>query len=843
MRALFTRFSAMVVSVLFVCISISFAVQVHPNMSDSRPAEVVIKSKLDIKAIDEIGGIIDNYKGNTVIAYLLPQDFRELQMRGMNVRWLTEAEIDPEGTRRLPHSALDDYTFYDDLEPMFVAWQTEYPDLFSFESIGQSVEGREIWACKLSDTVTVDQPEIEVKYVANMHGDEVVGFENCLRLIDTLLTGYGVDPEITELMSDFEIYMVPLMNPDGREAIPPTRYNSNGVDLNRTFPDRCDDSTNTTAGREPEIAAVMNWSAGRNFVLSANFHGGALVANYPWDNNYTHSSVYSPSPEQDLFFHLAYVYTSFNSTMFNSNEFPPDGTTNGADWYWVSGGMQDWNYVWMGDKEITFELGNNKAGPMSALESLWQQNRISLRKYLLEAQEGVRGFVTDAVSGDPVRANIMLGTISYVTYSSALHGEYYRILRPGSYSLTFSAPGYQSQTINSIAVVGGTPTVLNVQLNRTPAPEIAASPESINEPIDICSELDIPMTIHNSGTASLSWSGQEADDATWQNKTLLDSRTGGLAYNWRDISVSGTLVSFTSDDQNLGPYPIGFTFPFYGQSFTTYRISANGWISFTSSENQEPSWTNSALPNTARPENMIAAWWDDLSPQRTGTSIRRYTSGDDSLFISFEHVQSYQDNGLYNFQFILTSAGEILFQYADMGTNRLTSATIGMQNSDRTQGMTIAFNQTFIENNMALKICDGNVIELSPASGVIAASGSQIITAHLNSCCLPEGIYETSLQFSSNDPFNPLLVIPVTMDVGERIEPEAVADLRVAPEGEGVRLNWSAAANAEAYEVWRGSTPDFNTGTGSHLTDVTETTYLDNAAANEIGFYFVISKR
>jgi carboxypeptidase D len=58
------------------------------------------------------------------------------------------------------------------------------------------------------------------------------------------------------------------------------RENANDVDLNRNFPDQFRSST---SARQPETSAVMAWSASRHFVLSANFHGGDLVANYPYD--------------------------------------------------------------------------------------------------------------------------------------------------------------------------------------------------------------------------------------------------------------------------------------------------------------------------------------------------------------------------------------------------------------------------------------------------------------------------------------------------------------------------------------------------------------------------------
>lgn len=66
------------------------------------------------------------------------------------------------------------------------------------------------------------------------------------------------------------------------------RINANGVDLNRDFPDRLDDERTIllkSRSRQPETAAMINWIKSEPFVLSANFHGGAVVASYPYDNS------------------------------------------------------------------------------------------------------------------------------------------------------------------------------------------------------------------------------------------------------------------------------------------------------------------------------------------------------------------------------------------------------------------------------------------------------------------------------------------------------------------------------------------------------------------------------
>jgi murein tripeptide amidase MpaA len=110
-----------------------------------------------------------------------------------------------------------------------------------------------------------------------------------LHLIEHLVTNYKKDNYVTWLLDNTRIHIMPSMNPDGFEASEEGecqggkgRYNSEGIDLNRNFPDYF--KSNNLRG-QPETEAVKKWISQIQFVLSANFHGGALVASYPYDNS------------------------------------------------------------------------------------------------------------------------------------------------------------------------------------------------------------------------------------------------------------------------------------------------------------------------------------------------------------------------------------------------------------------------------------------------------------------------------------------------------------------------------------------------------------------------------
>lgn len=144
----------------------------------------------------------------------------------------------------------------------------------------------------------------------------------------------------------------------------------------------------------------MDWIAKIPFVLSANLHGGALVANYPYDNGPTEKSfsktAENPSPDNDVFKTLALTYSNAHPRMHLGKPCPPvyangktvlderfpQGITNGAAWYSVSGGMQDYNYVNSNDFEITLEIGCTKFPNASDLPNYWLENREPLLRFI-----------------------------------------------------------------------------------------------------------------------------------------------------------------------------------------------------------------------------------------------------------------------------------------------------------------------------------------------------------------------------------------------------------------------------------------------------------------------------
>ncbi|XP_020374272.2 carboxypeptidase D [Rhincodon typus] len=396
-------------------------------------------------------GVVDNHTIETTTSTVF---------RTQNV---SEMEEDPQ-TRPIEPSNFRHHN-YADMEILLRKYSTDYPTITHLYTVGKSVEQRNLYVMEISDNPGKhEMGEPEFKYIGNMHGNEVVGRELLLNLIEYLCNNFGTDPEVTSLVTNTRIHIMPSMNPDGYEMATEGdmngvvgRNNSNNFDLNRNFPDQFFPIRDP---RQPETLAVMHWLQDIPFVLSANLHGGSLVVNYPYDDDAEGIIVYSKSPDDAIFRQLALSFAKENSPMFEGHpckniypeEYFPQGITNGAYWYNVPGGMQDWNYLHTNCFEVTIELGCYKFPFAKDLPKYWKQNKRSLLQFIKQVHKGVKGFVLDATNRKGIyNATIIVAEVNHPV-RSAKDGDYWRLLVPGVYKITASARGYIPMTRNVTVV-------------------------------------------------------------------------------------------------------------------------------------------------------------------------------------------------------------------------------------------------------------------------------------------------------------------------------------------------------------------------------------------------------
>lgn len=333
--------------------------------------------------------------------------------------------LEDEKNTKAAQDAFASYPNTDQINNRLREIETKFPQIVKVTRIGLSGNGQEILSVKISGNVEIDEVEPEFKYIANMHGDEIVGRELMVLLIEDLTNSYANgNAQIKSLIDNTEIYIIPSMNPDGADAR--RRGNARWRDLNRNFPDFTSDNVNLPDGRQVETQAIMAFQAARKFALSANFHGGTECVNYPWD------TTGEDFPLLQLVKHLSQEYANEVPGMRNSREFP-GGITNGYDWYEVNGGMQDWSYHWHNDLQVTIELSHQKWPNYSTVPQYYRWNRNSMVRYMTRIHQGAGFKLSNARAGTVEIENLGLFKSRLVGEYTFGDGEFYKVLEPGRY--------------------------------------------------------------------------------------------------------------------------------------------------------------------------------------------------------------------------------------------------------------------------------------------------------------------------------------------------------------------------------------------------------------------------
>jgi hypothetical protein len=292
-----------------------------------------------------------------------------------------------------------------------------------------------------------------------------------LHLIDYLLQNYRSNSEVRNLVNNLEIWINPLANPDGTYAggnnnvWGSTRYNGNWVDLNRNFPDPEDGPHPDGEAYQPETQIMMALAEANNFIMSANFHGGAEVVNYPWD-------TWIQRHPDDAWFQLVSREYADSCQANSPSGYMTDldnGITNGYDWYTIAGGRQDYMNYYRHCREVTIELSHQKTLPESELIPHWNYNKEALLKYMKQSLYGIQGVVTDSLTGEPVVAKITIvghDAVGSEVYSDTT-GRYSRPILAGTYTVQVEAEDYYTKTFTGVTVENFETTELNVELVST----------------------------------------------------------------------------------------------------------------------------------------------------------------------------------------------------------------------------------------------------------------------------------------------------------------------------------------------------------------------------------------
>ena len=291
----------------------------------------------------------------------------------------------------------------------------------------------------------------------------------------------------------------------------------------------------------------------------------------------------------------------------------------------------------------------------------------------------------------------------------------------------------------------------------------------------------------------------------------IDSdETGGPQYVWNDIVATGTAVTnwtatgtFSATDEGYaGPFNLGFNFKFYGVAKNQIYIGSNGFLTF--SPVTANSFTNAQIPNASVPNDLISPFWDDLDAKAPGTV--HYKQDGNKFIIQWTNYQRYSGTASYTFQVVLYSSGKIMVYYKEM-TGTINSTSVGIENSTGSVGLQVAYNATYVKNNLALQIsAEPEWLISSNNSGTIYSGNSAAVLLNFLTTELEFGNYSMDMVINTNDPQNQTITIPVRMVVSNDV-PVELTSLNIDNKSNNVILSWTTATetNNKGFEIERKS--------------------------------------
>ena len=387
------------------------------------------------------------------------------------------------------YDAAAEYPSLEEIEQRCAGLVARYPHLAAMYQIGESAaHHRPLWAIRVSDYPYIDEDEPALLFTGMHHAREPMGAFVCITLLEELLEQYAANPEYRRFVDSLEIWLVPIVNPDGykhlidnRLRFPWWRKNLrdnngdgffnpliDGVDLNRNYGYNWGNGDESAPGSwfyhgsapfsEPEIQALRDLARRENVLLGVDYHSYGESVLFPWGN-------FHPAPDQALIFDIA------------ENCAMRIGRESGHGAYGILplnarvGQSSVWMYGELGAIHFIIETAAQYFPRLDRVPSIARENLRGVEFLMARALgSGVIGHVRDAETGKPLPAEIhvdgMLASHVRPRHADEVFGRFERLLLPGSYHLTVVATGYAPAALSDVRVQENQRTVLGVALRR-----------------------------------------------------------------------------------------------------------------------------------------------------------------------------------------------------------------------------------------------------------------------------------------------------------------------------------------------------------------------------------------
>ena len=381
------------------------------------------------------------------------------------------------------------YPALEKIEEHFSRLAKTFPHLAAMYKIGESAAGRRpIWAIRVSDNPDIDEDEPAVLFTGVHHAREPMGAFICADLLENLLRNYDNSAPFRRLVDSLEIWLVPMVNPDGYKYVidnqmrfPWWRKNlrdnngdgvfnplMDGVDLNRNYSYNWGDGDDDAPGSwfyhgraafsEPEIQALRDLARRENILMGVDYHSYGESVLFPWGN-------FHPAPDHLLIYDIAVDCARSigrESGYGNYGVLPLNGRV---------GQSSIWMYGDLGAIHFIIETGLHYFPQMDRVPKVVKENVRGAEFLMARAlRSGIAGHVRDSATGRPVVAEIHVegAQVPYVRprHSDEIFGRFDRLLLPGSYTVVIIAAGYLPATLSEVRVQENQRTNLEVSLHR-----------------------------------------------------------------------------------------------------------------------------------------------------------------------------------------------------------------------------------------------------------------------------------------------------------------------------------------------------------------------------------------
>lgn len=332
-----------------------------------------------------------------------------------------------------------------------------FPELTKLIEIGKSLEGRSIWALKISDNPGVrENDEPTVLFNSMHHAREVMTPEVSMDVIEYLLSNYENDSRVKNWVDRNEIWVVPMLNVDGNNQVwqgknlwRKNTRDGHGVDLNRNYPfgwNSCNGSSGRTSdddyrgpepASEPETRALMNLVAEIKPVFDISYHSYSELVLYPYGcrNSSGASNAAMETIGDELGSLLGYRAGTPWEILYEAD---------GSDIDWMLGEHQVIPYV--------LELNSRRDG-FQPKYSTTRDKTVELNRkgwmHLLDRLEGsgIRGVVPQNLRTGSDVVRILKNDVLIQTYRVNPDGSFHIVLNPGKYAVEFSFAENFNQTV------------------------------------------------------------------------------------------------------------------------------------------------------------------------------------------------------------------------------------------------------------------------------------------------------------------------------------------------------------------------------------------------------------